>query len=78
MNLFGGVVVIETVMRAGGRVVGTRVCDLKLPQGSGLVAILRGEQAFVPAAEDAIEPGDTVYAIVAPEARKAAVKLLTS
>jgi trk system potassium uptake protein TrkA len=78
MNLFGGVVVIETVMRAKSRVVGTRVCDLKLPQGSGLVAILRGEQAFVPAAADSIEPGDTVYAIVAPEARKAAVKLLTS
>ena len=50
---------------------------MKLPKGSGLVAIVRGDQAFVPAAEDVITEGDTVYAIVSPKARKATVKLLT-
>ncbi len=78
MNLFGGVVVIETAVTSKNRIVGRKVSELKLPRGSGLVAILRGEQAFVPAANDEIAVGDTIYAIVSPEARKAAVKLLTA
>jgi len=78
MNLFGGVAVIETAAGVGNKIIGAKISDIKLPKGSGLIAILRGEQAFVPAATDSIEEDDTIYAIVSPESRKAAVKALTS
>lgn len=77
MNLFGGVVVIEAVTTEDSKTLGKKVSELKMPKGSGLVAIVHKDQAFVPAADDVISEGDTVYAIVSPEARKATVKLLT-
>jgi len=38
--------------------------------------VQHGNQATVPAADDRIEPGDTVVAIVAPEAKKQLLEML--
>ena len=76
MNLADGAEVIETVTTKRSKVSGKKVAECGLPKGSGLVALIRGEQAIVPAAEDVIEIGDTVYAIVSQEAKKAVIKLL--
>jgi Trk K+ transport system NAD-binding subunit len=46
------------------------------PAASGIIAVQHGNQATVPAADDKIEAGDTVVAIVAPEAKAALLKLL--
>ena len=68
---------IESVVAKNGRLAGQKVSDVKWPDGSGLVALLRGQQAIVPAGNDIIEPGDTLYAIVSEDAKRRFVKLLS-
>ena len=67
---------IESLIVKTGPLVGKRVSEVNWPNGSGLVAILRGQQAIVPAGDDVIESGDTLYAIVSAEAKRRFVKLL--
>jgi trk system potassium uptake protein TrkA len=76
MELSGGVQVIETPIKRNSAVAGQRIADVAWPPGSGLVALLQGSKAVVPAGSDVMEPGDTAYAIVSPEARGALIKLL--
>jgi trk system potassium uptake protein TrkA len=78
MSLAGGAEVIEAVVEPGGRLAEQKVSAVTWPEGSGLVALLHGSQAMVPTAEDVIQAGDTLYALVSREARKAFVKLLGS
>jgi Trk K+ transport system NAD-binding subunit len=68
--------VIETPIKRNSAVAGQRIADVAWPPGSGLVALLQGSKAVVPAGSDVMEPGDTAYAIVSPEARGALIKLL--
>ena len=55
-----------------------QISDISWPDGSLLVAKLHGMKASVPAAGDTIQPGDSIYAMVADSAKKEFLKLLTS
>ncbi|MEM7147043.1 MAG: Trk system potassium transporter TrkA [Verrucomicrobiota bacterium] len=69
--------VIESTVRDESQIAGQKVSDIDWPPGSGLVALLHGINAAVPAADDVIEAGDTLYAIVSPKAKKKFLKLLS-
>lgn len=75
MTLSGGTEVLEIPVADGCRASGCTVADIPFPEGGGLVAVLHEHEAFVPVGEDLIKPGDTVYAIATPEARKPLAKL---
>jgi trk system potassium uptake protein TrkA len=75
-KLDGDTELIEVPVREKSRVCGKKVADAKFPPGAVLVAQVRGIQGHVPAAGDVLESGDTIYAIVAPEAKKEFIRLL--
>ncbi|HEY1170872.1 MAG TPA: Trk system potassium transporter TrkA [Verrucomicrobiae bacterium] len=77
LTLAGGSEVLELTVSEQSSTVGKKVSKIPWPEGSGLVAMLRGQEAMVPSAEDTILAGDTVYAMVSPSARKPMVKMLT-
>lgn len=52
------------------------VREVAWPPGTLIVTLLRGTKASVPAAQDEILPGDTIYAIVSNSEKKAFLKLL--
>ena len=67
--------VIEVTLDEKSKIIGKRVNEVDWPEGSGLVALLHGIHATVPAAEDTFAVGDSVYAIVSKKARKKFLKL---
>jgi len=67
--------VLEAVVRNGGALAGSKVSAVKWPEGSVLVALLHGSSACVPGADDQLETGDTIYAVVAQKAKKQFVQL---
>jgi len=69
--------VIELTVPEGANVSGKAVKDIALPPGCVLVALMAGIKATVPAAEDVINEGDVIYAMVSPKVRKKFVKILT-
>ncbi len=75
-KLDGGNELIEVPVREKSRVAGKQLREANFPPGIVLVAQVRGIQGHVPAADDVLEPGDTVYAIVAPEAKRKFIRLL--
>ncbi len=68
---------IESAVGANSQVAGKMVRDIKWPKGCVLVALLHGIRAVVPAADDVIEAGDNLYAVVSPKALKKFVKLVS-
>lgn len=70
--------VIQSAVSERSRVAGSKVADVQWPGGSGLVALLQGQKAIVPSADDTINAGDTLYALVSGKSKKAMVKLLSS
>lgn len=76
MQLAGGAELIEVVVAKDSQVAGKKIAEVNWPEGSGLVALLRGLLANVPTADDVIQPGDTVYAIVSLAAKQVLVRLL--
>jgi trk system potassium uptake protein TrkA len=76
MSLADGAEVIESVIGEHGELARKRVAEVPWPEGSGLVALLQGSEATVPTADDVIQAGDTIYALVSAEAKKAFVRLL--
>jgi trk system potassium uptake protein TrkA len=77
LTLEGGSEVLELLVSDKCKTVGRKVSDIQWPEGSGLVAMLRGQEAMVPSAEDTIMAGDTIYAMVSSSARKPMIKMLT-
>jgi trk system potassium uptake protein TrkA len=69
--------VIEATVRDESQIAGKKVSEIEWPPGSGLVALLHGINAIVPAADDEIQAGDTLYAIVSPKAKRKFLKLLS-
>lgn len=69
--------VIEINIPEGAAVAGKMVKDIALPSGCVLVALMNSMQATVPAADDVINAGDVVYAMVSPKVRKKFVKTMT-
>jgi len=76
LNLPGGAEVLEAVISQTGQVTGRKVSEVPWPKGTMLVALLHGSSAVVPGAEDALNPGDTIYALVSAEARRDFARLL--
>ncbi len=68
--------IIEVTVAAKSPVAGRKVADIQWPDGSVLVALMRGIHASVPAATDEIAVGDVLYAVVSPATRKRFVKML--
>ncbi|MCS7008675.1 MAG: NAD-binding protein, partial [Chthoniobacterales bacterium] len=69
-KLPGGVEIVEFNIRKNSPLVGKRVSQVPWPEGSGLVALSRGSTANVPAADDELQEGDIVIALVADQTRK--------
>jgi len=67
--------VLEFVAHKKSRAVGTPLKKLKLPNGSIIGAITRGEEILVPTGETYIEPEDKVIVFALPEAISAVEKL---
>lgn len=56
--------IIEMSLTDGSPVAGMRVADLKMPQGSLLISVLRQGRGFVPSAETVLQTGDQVLAVL--------------
>ena len=72
----GGIEIISAPVAENSAAAGRTLAETDWPAASGLIAVQHGNQATVPAADDRIEPGDTVVAIVAPDAKKELLALL--
>jgi trk system potassium uptake protein len=76
LKLSGGAEVIEALIPESAEVSGRKVSDVPWPEGTVLVAQLRGSSAWVPGADDVLAIGDTVYALVSARTRRGVVRLL--
>ena len=68
---------IEASVPETATVVGKKISEIEWPEGSGLVALLHGVHACVPAADDIIQADDHLYAMVSTSAKKELLKVLT-
>lgn len=75
-SLPGGIEIVSAPVAGGSRAAGRTLAQTEWPAASGIIAVQHGNQASVPAADDRIEAGDTVVAIVSKEAKPALLKLL--
>ena len=71
-----GVELIESSVCDNSCVAGKSVRETSWPTDCILVALLHGARGQVPAAEDVIEAGDSVYALVKPKAKREFLKLV--
>jgi trk system potassium uptake protein TrkA len=58
--------IIELEVPDGSAVIGTRIADVNLPDGSLIISILREGRGFVPKADTVIEQGDEVLLVLDP------------
>jgi len=58
--------IIELEVPEGSGVIGTRIADVNLPDGSLIISILREGRGFVPKADTVIEKGDEVLLVLDP------------
>ncbi|MDF1753163.1 MAG: Trk system potassium transporter TrkA [Verrucomicrobiales bacterium] len=65
-----GVELIEVTVAADAPVAGTMVKETQWPQGSVLVGLWHSSEVVVPSAEDRIESGDSVYAMVTKKTKR--------
>jgi trk system potassium uptake protein len=61
----GGVALMEVTLDEDAPAVGRRVSDLDLPEGSVVVAVVRGERVLSGSGSGPLEPGDEVLAVTA-------------
>jgi trk system potassium uptake protein TrkA len=69
--------IIEMAVPATSGIAGKTVQQVAWPAGTVLVALTHDNHAKVPGADDVIEAGHNLYAMVAPESRKQLIKLVT-
>ena len=58
--------IIELVVGEGCTAAGKRVADLRLPDGSLVISVLRDGSGFVPKADSVVEAGDEVLVVLDP------------
>jgi trk system potassium uptake protein TrkA len=58
--------IIELEVGDEAPVVGEKVADIALPEGSLIISVLRGGSGFVPKADTVIQPGDEVLLVLDP------------
>jgi len=71
-----GVELIESMVNESSQVSGKTVREIEWPEDCLLVAILHGTHGQVPAADDPISEGDSLYALVGPKAKRKFLKLV--
>ncbi len=59
--------IIELLLPEGSPVTGQRVGDLRLPDGTLLISVLRGSEGLIPNADTVLEPGDEILAVLDPK-----------
>ncbi len=69
--------IIEMAVPAHSKIVGLPMREINWPAGTVVVALVDEKHAVVPGGEDVLEPGQNLYAMVAPESLKQLVKLVT-
>ena len=67
---------VETIVESGSLAAEQMISEVDWPEGCVLVASMRGLHATVPGPDDVLHPGDTIYAMVDPKARKKFLKLV--
>ncbi len=68
---------LECHVSPGSQAAEHKVSELSWPESTGLVALLHGNNAQVPAADDRIQAGDTLIAIVAKSTKRSFLRLLS-
>jgi len=68
---------IEASVCENSSIAGKTVGEIDWPEDCVLVALLHGIRAVAPAADDKIEAGDNIYAVVSDKSRKKLVKMLS-
>src|SRR5215211_8645317 len=58
--------IIEMLLGKDSSVTGRRVGDLRMPEGSLLISVLRAGKGFVPTADTVLEEGDEILAVLDP------------
>ncbi|MCG8603162.1 MAG: NAD-binding protein, partial [Verrucomicrobiales bacterium] len=71
-----GVELIESSVCENSKAAGKSVREISWPTDCVLVALLHGARGQVPAAEDVIKAGDSLYALVRPRAKREFLKLV--
>jgi trk/ktr system potassium uptake protein len=61
-----GLEIIEILVAPGAAVVDQRVSDLRTPEGSLLISVLRDGKGFVPGPDTVLQEGDEVLAVLDP------------
>jgi len=77
VELLAGMELLHFTVQRESPVEGRLLGEVEWPEGSSVAAVLRGEQAFVPGGEDALEAGDTVFAVVLPHGRDPLLRFLS-
>lgn len=71
-----GVELIESTVHDDSSIIGQTVREIAWPADCVLVAQLHGVRGEVPSADDVINAGDSLYALVKPKAKRAFLKLV--
>lgn len=72
----GGVEIIEVQISSSSRVVGKKVGEVHLPEGSIFISLLRGDEVIIPKGDTVLKTGDKVLAILKKEKEPAFRDLL--
>jgi trk system potassium uptake protein TrkA len=56
--------IIELEVQSGAPAAGLRVAEVKLPEGSLVISVLRNGRGFVPTPETVVEAGDQVLLVL--------------
>jgi trk system potassium uptake protein TrkA len=70
--------IIELEVSSDAPVVGRRVSEIELPEGSLIISVLRGGSGFVPKGDTVIEDGDEVLLVLDPGLEQSITAFFTS
>lgn len=77
LDAVDGEVLTITVQKGSG-LAGLRIFELRLPEGSAIAGIVRGDQLFVPAKADRLRSNDQLIVVTTPALREATELRLTA
>lgn len=77
ITLAGDIEVVEFAVREGSPLANRRVDEISWPSGCGLVSLTHGSSASVPAADDQLQPGNLLAAMVSPEGKRELARMIT-
>jgi cell volume regulation protein A len=77
LDAVDGEVLTITVQKGSG-LAGIRIFELRLPEGSAVAGVVRGDRLFVPAKADRLRSGDQLIVVTNPTLREATEQRLTA